>query len=405
MARRPRKKIVILGSTGSIGRNTLKVVEAFPGRFKVVGLAAGSDWRTLAEQAGRFGVGRVALADGRAAGKLRDLLAGGRVRVTQGEAGVVALAAETEADLVVSAIVGSPGLLPTFAALRAGRDVALANKEPLVMAGGLLMAEAARRGVALIPVDSEHHAISVALRGVPRDRVSAITLTASGGPFLDTPAASLSRVTVAEALRHPRWKMGSKITIDSATLLNKGLEIIEAHWLFGLAADDIRVVVHPESIVHGLVHLADGGVLAYLSRPDMRLPIAAALNHPELFDQGLVPLDLERLGRLTFRSPDHRRFPGIRLARQALREGGCAPAVLNAANEMAVQAFLREGIRFTDIFSVIAGTLEALENRPAADLGSVLEKDGEARRKATALIERVSRRVRRAPSSTRRGRA
>ncbi len=380
-----RKRIVILGSTGSIGRNTLKVVNALPDRFEIVALAARSDWRALAAQARRFKPLLVAVADRDVAARLRDHLGWSRSRVLEGEEGVASLATAVEADLVVSAIVGSPGLVPTWRAVRAGVDVALANKEPLVMAGGLITAEAANSGAAIIPVDSEHHALHIALRGLRREEVEAVSITASGGPFLRYTAARMKNVTVAQALRHPRWRMGSKISIDSATLMNKGLEVIEAHWLFGFPEDRIRVVVHPESIIHGMVHLADGGVLAFLSRPDMRLPIAAALNHPLTIDQGLAPLNLARAGNLTFMPPDHRRFPCLPMAREALRTGGTAPTVLNAANEVAVSAFIGGIIRFPDIAGVIRAVVDAVPTVPASDLETILDED----RKAKELAGRV----------------
>jgi 1-deoxy-D-xylulose-5-phosphate reductoisomerase len=379
------KRILILGSTGSIGRNTLRVIESLPGRFRVVGLAAGSDDRLLASQAARCGTRLLAMADRSAAARLRSSLGSGYT-ILEGPDGVADLVDEAGADLVVSAIAGSPGLLPTWRAVRRGTDVALANKEPLVMAGQAITREAKRTGATLIPVDSEHHALDVALRGVSPKDVEAVTITASGGPFLDTPADRLATVTVEEALRHPRWKMGSKITIDSATLMNKGLEIIEAHWLFGFPGDGIRVVVHPESIVHGIVHLADGGMIAYLSVPDMRIPIAAALNRPEILPLGLPPLDLASAGSLTFREPDNARFPALNLAREVLRAGGTAPAILNAANETAVHAFLAGGIAFTRITEAVGEVLEAVGATGAGTIEEVIAADRAARVETRRLL-------------------
>lgn len=381
-----KKKIIILGSTGSIGCNTLKVVESFPDRFDVVGLAAGSDYRALADQVSRFAPRYAAMADTGAAGRLRQLIGDGPTTVLEGADGITSMVTAQEIDMVVSAIVGSAGLPPTFRAVEAGIDVALANKEPLVMAGRLITGEAVKSGSAIIPVDSEHHAVFTALRGLDGKAVDYITLTASGGPFAAS-RADLEKVTVEEALKHPRWNMGSKISIDSASLMNKGLEIIEAHWLFGLENERIRVVIHPESIVHAMVHLVDGGILAYLSRPDMKLPIAAALNFPEILGQGLEPLNLESIGTLTFMPPDHRRFPSINLSRDALEAGGTAPAVLNAANEEAVGAFLSKTIRFTDIHAVIDGTLQGHDVQPDDDLETIFACDAWARQKARSIIK------------------
>ncbi len=387
MTVRPRR-IVILGSTGSIGRNALKVVEAFPGRFFVVGLAAGSDHRLLAAQAARFAPAFLAMSDAGAARRLRESLPGRRPVILEGEAGVADLAAMEGIDLVVSAIAGSAGLVPTHRAVKAGRRVALANKEPLVMAGRLIMAAARRSGAVILPVDSEHHAAAAALRGLDPRAVAGITLTASGGPFLRTPSRELARVTVEQALRHPRWKMGRKITIDSATLMNKGLEIIEARWLFDMAEDRIGVAVHPESVVHAMVRMVDGGLLAYLSRPDMRLPLAAAMNHPEVLDQGLEALDPAALGSLTFEAPDHRRFPGINLARAAIRAGGTAPAALNAANEAAVAAFIEGRVSFTGIGRVVARVLDGHRPDDDRDLETILACHRRATDEARAVINR-----------------
>jgi 1-deoxy-D-xylulose-5-phosphate reductoisomerase len=387
----PPRRIIVLGSTGSIGQSTLQVVEAIPGRFRVAGLAAGSDFRLLARQAARHQPEVVALADPAAARRVARLLPPG-TRLLAGADAAEQLVLSTAADCVVSAIVGSAGLAPTLRAILLGREVALANKEPLVMAGRLIMETARSLGVAVLPVDSEHHALAAALARVPRQAVASLILTASGGPFLDTPRSQLRSVTVAHALRHPRWKMGPKITVDSATMMNKGLEVIEARWLFDYPEDRIEVVIHPESIVHGMVRLTDGGVLAYLSHPDMRLPIAAALTHPDLADQGLRPLEFGRQGSLTFREPDTRRFPALALARESLRAAGTAPAVLNAANETAVAAFLAGEVPFTAIAAVTAAVLERHRPGPDTDLEGILEAHRWAERAAREYITRRRRR-------------
>jgi 1-deoxy-D-xylulose-5-phosphate reductoisomerase len=381
-----RKKIVILGSTGSIGENTLRVIDSFPDRFQVIGMAAGSESEDLARQALKYRPGTLAMAEAAEAAKLRGLLDEREFTVLEGEKGVAELASLEDADMVVSAIVGAPGLLPTYRAVESGVDVALANKEPLVMAGELIIAAAARTGASIIPVDSEHHALFTALQGLDKKDVDKVTITASGGPFLGWRGEDLEDVTVEQALNHPSWKMGRKITVDSATLMNKGLEIIEAHWLFGLPEERIEVLVHPQSIVHAMVHLADGGCLSYLSPPDMRLPIAAALNYPEKLDFGLERVDLPRVAELTFGSPDHENFPSITMAREALKEGGTAPSVLNAANEVAVEAFLGKRLKFTGIFEVLREVMGVHQAIPADSLETILEWDRWAREQAENLI-------------------
>jgi 1-deoxy-D-xylulose-5-phosphate reductoisomerase len=379
------KRIVILGSTGSIGLNTLRVVDASPGRFAVVGLAAGGSVAAMARQVRKYRPEMVAMADTRAAERLRGMV--GHLTVVIGGAEASSrLIGECPADLVVSAIVGAAGLKPTFRAIGLGLPVAVANKEPLVMAGELMMAEARRSGSLILPLDSEHHAVATAMAGHARESVESIILTASGGPFLGKSGAELRRVTVAGALNHPRWKMGPKISVDSATLMNKGLEIIEARWLFDMPADRIEVVIHPESIIHGCVRFVDGGVAAFLSNPDMRLPIAAALHHPALSNPGLARLDFARLGRLTFRKPDTVRFPALTLARMALDVGGGMPAVLNAANEVAVGAFLEGRIRFTAIAEVVRRVMECRWSGSATSVEEVLEVDGRAREEARSAI-------------------
>jgi 1-deoxy-D-xylulose-5-phosphate reductoisomerase len=382
------KRLAVLGSTGSIGEQTLAVAEAFPERFRVVALAAGRNVARLAEQVRRFRPERVSVAGEDQAAELR-----GRVpdapSIGVGEAGLEAVAIHP-AELVVAGLVGAVGLRPTLAAVAAGRDVALANKEVLVMAGALVMREVARRGVRLLPVDSEHSAVFQVLAGQRPEDVARIVLTASGGPFRTWPAERLARATVEEALRHPNWEMGPKITVDSATLMNKGLEVIEARWLFDVPPERVDVVVHPESIVHSLVELVDGSVLAQLGVPDMRVPIALALSFPERLPLAAPRLDLAALGALRFETPDTKRFPALELAYAALRGGEAAPAVLNAANEVAVAAFLQGGLPFPAIARVDGEVLNAFLARSAAgalrDLADVLEADAWGRRWAAEAL-------------------
>jgi 1-deoxy-D-xylulose-5-phosphate reductoisomerase len=373
------KRLAVLGSTGSIGTSTLDVVEHFPDRFAVVALAAGRNLELLAEQVERHRPRLVAVADAADAARLAERFPGLEVR--SGEAGRIATATHPEATTLVGALVGALGLVPTWHAVRLGREVLLANKETLVVAGELVMAEAARSGSAILPIDSEHSALHQALRVGPREAVTRLVLTASGGPFRTTTAEQLERVTAAEALAHPTWRMGAKITVDSATMMNKGLEVIEAHHLFGVPEDRIDVVVHPESRIHSLVEYADGTLIAQLSVNDMRLPILYALAYPERLPAPFGRLDLVEVGALHFEAADERRFPCLRLARAALRTGGTAPAVLNAANEEAVAAFLAGGCRFTEIAATVAAALER-EAGHAHRLGTLedaLEADARGR--------------------------
>jgi 1-deoxy-D-xylulose-5-phosphate reductoisomerase len=371
------RRILIVGSTGSIGTQALDVVER-SGELEVVGLAADSSWELLLEQARRFGVERLALADPDAAAR-----AGEHARVLAGAEGLVELIVETDCDLVLNALVGSAGLGPTVAALGEGIDLALANKESLVVGGELVTALAEATGAQLIPVDSEHSALFQLLAGERPGTVDRLVLTASGGPFRGR--TDLEGVTVEEALAHPTWRMGGKITVDSATLMNKGLELIEAHHLFGLPYDRIDVVVHPQSIVHALVHLNDGASLAHMGYPDMRVPISYALHHPERADVPVRPLDLVELGALTFEAPDADTFACLRLAREAAEAGGTAPCVLNAANEVAVHAFLRGELSFTGIARVIESTLAELPSRPVRHFSDLYAADGEAREVARGV--------------------
>jgi 1-deoxy-D-xylulose-5-phosphate reductoisomerase len=382
------RKIVILGSTGSIGTQALDVVAASPD-LEVVALAAGSSHDPLVEQATRLGVERIALADEDAAARAAEAWTGGEV--LGGAEGVVSLITETDCDLVLNALVGSAGLGPTIAALGEGIDLALANKESLVVGGELVMALAEATGARVIPVDSEHSALHQLIAAEERPgTVDRLVLTASGGPFRGRSAEELAGVTREQALAHPTWEMGGKITIDSATLMNKGLELIEAHHLFGVPYDRIDVVVHPQSIVHALVHLNDGASLAHLGYPDMRVPISYALNWPERADVELRPLDLVEVGQLTFEAPDTAAFPCLRLAREAAQAGATAPCVLNAANEVAVHAFLAGELGFTGIADVIERTLEAIPPQPVRHFSDLYRVDAEARDRAAELIQGVA---------------
>ena len=379
------KRISLLGSTGSIGVQTLAVVEAFPERFEVVALAAGRNIPKLAEQVRRFRPARVSVADPAGAAELRDRIGSLGVEIGVGEEGLEAVATEP-AELVVAGLVGAVGLRPTLAAIRAGCDIALANKEVMVMAGALVLREIRCQGVRLLPVDSEHSAIFQALEGQRPEDVERLVLTASGGPLRTWSAERLARATVAEALAHPNWSMGPKITIDSATLMNKVLEVIEARWLFDVPPERIEVLVHPQSIVHSLVEFIDGSVLAQLGPPDMRIPIALALTYPERLPLQGRRLDLASVGSLDFEAPDLERFPALRLSQAALRGSEVAPAVLNAVNEVTVQAFLRGMIGFTDIASTNQAVLDAHLRRhrgeSVRDLEDVMEADAWARRMA-----------------------
>ena len=363
------KRLTVLGVTGSVGRRTLELVEHFPDDFRLEGMAArGSNPELVADLCRRHRPRVLALSDADALDVVARALPAPRPELLAGPAGLVTLAREVEADVVLSAIVGGAGLLPTMAAIQSGKAIALANKETLVMAGSLMTAAARERGVALLPVDSEHSAIFQCLQGHNRSEVRRILLTASGGPFRTMKAQDLAQVTVAEALNHPTWRMGAKITVDSATLMNKGLEVIEARWLFDVAAEQVQVVVHPQSVIHSMVEFIDRSVLAQLGMPDMGIPILYALTYPRRLPCPADRLDLTRVGALTFEEPDVERFPCLALARRALLEGGCAPVILNAANEVAVAAFLDGRIRFTQIPELIA---EALARVPARALDGI----------------------------------
>jgi 1-deoxy-D-xylulose-5-phosphate reductoisomerase len=375
------KRLLILGSTGSIGTQALDVVSRSRGLFELVGLSAGSDYESLVAQARKHGVPRIALADRDAAALAGEAWTG---EVLGGSEGLVQLVAESGADLVLNAIVGSAGLGPTIVALTEGIDVALANKESLVVGGELVTTLAEATGAQLIPIDSEHTALHHLLTGEPPGVVDKLVITASGGPFRGR--TDLEHVTVEEALKHPTWSMGGKITIDSATLMNKGLELMEAHHLFGTPYDQIDVVVHPQSIVHALVQLCDGSTKAHMGYPDMRVAIAYALHFPDRADLPIQPLDLVKLGSLQFEAPDTDAFPCLRLAREAAMAAGTAPCALNAANEVAVHAFLNGRLSFMGIPAVIEGVLEQMGSQRVHSFETLYIVDSEARELAGELI-------------------
>jgi 1-deoxy-D-xylulose-5-phosphate reductoisomerase len=383
--------ITLLGSTGSIGTQTLDLVAQYPERFRVVGLTSYSNVTLLAEQVRRFRPQIVAIGREELLPELRSLLSGLQPlpELVAGMEGLCQVAAHPEAQRVVAGIVGCAGLLPTLAAIRAGKDIALANKETLVAGGPVVLPLVQKHGVKLIPVDSEHSAIFQCLQGVPAGSLRRIWLTASGGAFRDWPVEKLDQATLADALKHPNWVMGRKITIDSATLMNKGLEVIEAHWLFGLDYDRIEILIHPQSIVHSLVELADTSVLAQLGWPDMHLPILYGLSWPERLSTPWEPLDLVKLGSLTFRAPDHRKYPCLQLAYAAGRAGGTLPAVLNAANEAAVNLFLQERIRFLDIPRLLEQVCERHQVIANPSLEDILAVDAWARQQVELLAQQA----------------
>jgi len=385
------RRIAILGSTGSIGTQALEVIEG-SSELEVVALAAGGQWEPLLAQAQRLGVTRVALGSEAAAARASEAWTGGEVLA--GPEGLVSLITDTECDLVLNALVGSAGLGPTIAALGEGIDLALANKESLVVGGELVMALAEATGAEVIPVDSEHSALFQLLSAEPRaggmGTVERLVLTASGGPFRGRSASELAGVTPEDALAHPTWDMGGKITIDSATLMNKGLEVIEAHHLFGVPYERIDVVVHPQSLVHSLIDLNDGASLAHLGYPDMRVPISYALHFPERADVPVRPLDLAEVGQLTFERPDPGTFACLRIAREAAVAGGTAPCVMNAANEIAVQAFLDRQIPFTGIADVIERALHEVPAEPVRHFSDLYRADAAARERARELLEVVT---------------
>ena len=375
------KNVVLLGSTGSIGTSTLKVVEDLPDRLHLVGLAAGSNTGLLLEQARRHRPQAISISNPDQAAELQAAF-GTSVEVCHGADGLLRLATLPGADIVLIAIVGTAGLQPALAAIRAGKDIAVASKEILVMAGEIVMTEARRRGVNVLAVDSEHSAIFQCLEGRAPESIRRLWLTASGGPFRQTPSEAFPDITVEHALQHPSWNMGRKITLDSATLFNKGLEMIEARWLFNVPMDQVQVVVHPQSVVHSLVEFVDGSFLAQLSTPDMCLPIQYALTYPERAPNSRVHTDLTQIGQLTFEAPDPTRFPALNLARRAGTIGGTLPAVLNAANEIAVDAFCAGHIRFDQISTTVAAVMDRHSTVPHPTLEQVLAADSWARTEA-----------------------
>jgi 1-deoxy-D-xylulose-5-phosphate reductoisomerase len=388
------KGVAILGSTGSIGCNTLRVIESLgSAELRIVALAAGHNVDKLADQIAVHLPQLVSVENETAAHDLRAKLFERNIdlpRIVIGESGLVEVATHPEAGCVVSATVGAVGFLPTLRALEAGKRVALANKETLVMAGELMTRAAKESGAELLPVDSEHNAVHQCLRGERFDEVRRIVLTASGGPFRTKDKDQMREATVAEAMKHPTWNMGAKITIDSATLMNKGLEVIEAHWLFGFGPDEIGIVVHPESVVHSMIEMVDGSVIAQMGVTDMRHAIQYALTYPERHYCELPPLDLTKVSGLHFEEPDLERFPCIGLAYRALREGGTLAAAMNAANEVAVSAFLEEQICLTEIPQVIEAVMNSHNNRPAVDIETILEVDRDSRKSAMKEIELIA---------------
>ena len=384
-----KKRVILLGSTGSIGRSTLSVVEGLPEELEIVALAAGSRWQEVLEQARAFRPRAVALSDPAAAGALESALQGdgsaGHPRVYTGPDGLVRMVEETAADMVVGAISGAAGLPASVAALSTGKDLALANKESMVCAGAILNRLAREHGRRIIPVDSEHSAIFQSLRAGRPEEVKSIILTASGGPFRSASPDLLARVTLEDALRHPTWTMGAKITIDSATLMNKALEVIEARWLFDLPPEKIRVVIHPQSIIHSLVEFTDGSTICQLGPPDMKIPIQYALTYPRRRPLAVKRLDLAEVGSLTFEPPDPQRFPSLRMAYQVLERGGTAAAVFNAANEVAVQLFRERKIGFLRIFELVERVVSHHNLVESPALADIFHADSWARQEATRV--------------------
>jgi 1-deoxy-D-xylulose-5-phosphate reductoisomerase len=381
------KRISLLGATGSIGVNVLEVVRKFPERYQIVAMAAGKNVELLAEQVKEIKPELISVLDEEHVVALRKRLPViYHDRIVHGTEGNKEVAAFSSTEITISAIVGAAGLLPTLAAIDAGKDIGLANKETLVMAGKIVMSRVKEKGVRLLPVDSEHSAIFQALEGGQKKDVKKIILTASGGPFRGKTVNELRDVTKEQALNHPNWEMGRKISIDSATLMNKGLEVIEARWLFDVSADEIEVVVHPQSIVHSLVEYQDGSVLAQLGIPDMRIPIAYALSYPDRLPLKLQPLQLSQCANLEFLEPDYISFPALKLAFDALKRGGVVPAVLNAANEVAVDAFLESQIRFSEIAETVARTMDIVKQGSEDSIDDILLADDTARREAHTLI-------------------
>ncbi len=381
------KRLSVLGSTGSIGVNTLHIVSQFPERFEVVSLSAGRNTELLKRQILQFRPKIVSVLNKELSEALRRELPNVPVEIVHGVEGLIQIATHPEVDQVVSAIVGAVGLIPTLSAIKTGKPIALANKESLVMAGKIMMEEARRNRVQILPVDSEHSAIFQALLGHQKEDVHRLILTASGGPFQNSPLSRLHEVTVKEALNHPRWAMGKKITIDSASLMNKGLEVIEAHWLFDIPVKKIVVLIHPQSVVHSMVEYVDGSIVAQMGITDMKIPISYALSFPERLNLNLPPLDLSRSEALTFSPPDLQKFPCLRLAYQSIEVGETMPAILNAANEVAVSAFLEGSLKFTEIPLLLQRVMEEHEVKPVHTIEDILKADHWARERARALLE------------------
>jgi len=380
------KRLAILGSTGSIGVNALEIVHQFPERFEIVGLSAGLNIQLLKRQILQFRPKVVSVLNKELSGALHRELSDVSVEIVHGVEGLIQVATHPEVDQVVSAIVGAVGLIPTLSAIKTGKAIALANKEPLVMAGKVVIGEAKKNKAQILPVDSEHSAIFQALLGHQKEDVNRLILTASGGPFLNVPLSRLQEVTVKEALNHPHWEMGRKITIDSASLMNKGLEVIEAHWLFDIPVEKIVVQIHPQSIVHSMVEYIDGSIVAQMGITDMRIPISYALSFPQRLPLNLPPLDLSQCGALTFSAPDPERFPCLRLAYRSIEIGETMPAILNAANEVGVNAFLEGALKFTDIPLLLQRVMVEHEVKQVQTVEDILRADHWARERAKAII-------------------
>ena len=384
-----KKKVVVLGSTGSIGRSALQVLEYFKDRFEVLGLSAHSNVELFRKQIRRFKPKIAVSTQKETYEKIKKEFSGSKVKINYGIDDISQMVSLPEADVVINAIVGSAGLLPSFYALQAGKTLALANKESLVMAGEILTSLARKNKVEILPVDSEHSAIKQCLFAGKKGEVKKLILTASGGPFYSSKRKDFSRITVSQALSHPTWEMGKKITVDSATLMNKGLELIEAHWLFDIPASQIRIMIHPQSIVHSLVEFVDGSIIAQMSKPDMKIPLQYALLYPERMETNENFLDLTQAGNLTFSEPDLRKFPGLKLCYFALETGGTAPCVLNAANEVAVEAFINRKLSFDKIPLVVRKVLSSHKVKQNPGLEDILEADRCAKEESNRLIQRM----------------
>jgi len=381
------KRLAILGSTGSIGVNTLDIVGQFPEIFEVVSLSAGLNIQLLKKQILQFRPKLVSVLNRELSETLQRQLTDGSVKIVHGIEGLIQVATHAEVDQVVSAIVGAVGLIPTLSAIKTGKVIALANKESLVMAGKIMMKEAKQNGVQILPIDSEHSAIFQALLGHQKKDVRRLILTASGGPFLNLPLNKLHEVTVREALNHPHWEMGKKITIDSASLMNKGLEVIEAHWLFDMPVEKIVVQIHPQSVVHSMVEYVDGSIVAQMGIADMRIPISYALSFPHRLPLNLLPLDFSQIGGLTFSPPDPERFPCLQLAYRSIEIGETMPAILNAANEIAVNAFLEGSLKFTQVPLLLQRVMEEHEVKTVQTIEDILRADQWARERSKAILE------------------